>query len=453
MALTRRDFMKTSSAVGGAIGLGVAGILQPSEAGVTDGGDAEVSYDVIVVGGGPGGFAAAVAASRSGAKVLLAEREGCMGGAATTMHVHPFMSHTTSRGPDGRRKVVNAGIFAEVVRKLKARGAARGTNLIRFHEEALKLVLDEMAREAGVEVMYHTMLYESESGHRHVQAVRLAHNGGPIRAKAKVFVDGTGDGLLSARARAECMFGDDKGKVMNMGLMFTVAGVDTDAMPDRDEVKRMVRAGGKDKPVLINTMIGTLSVPRDGHVHINAVSIPGNPLDPGDLSFAEMEGRRRVDNFVEWLRANVPGFGKCYLLKTAGSAGVRESRRVKGDYVLSGEDFRRAAKFSDGVAACSYYADRHGRAQGGGRLGPGEYYQIPYRCLTAKGLENLLVVGRCISADIIVQSSCRIMPTSMCTGQAAGLAAAMSLPEGNVRAVDVQELRKSIVSAGGVIDA
>jgi len=248
------------------------------------------------------------------------------------------------------------------------------------------------------------------------------------------------------------MYGDDEGKVMNMGLMFTVAAVDTKAMPTTDEVKRMVRAGADDKPALINTMMGTLSIPRPRHVHINAISIPGNPLNPDDLSFAEIEGRRRVDNFVTWLKAKVPGFGRCYLVKTAGSVGIRESRRVRGDYVLTGEDYRRAAKFDDGVAACSYYADRHGRSQGG-RLGPGEYYQIPYRCLTAGSLENLLVVGRCISADTTAQSSLRIMPTSMCTGQAAGIAAAMSLPSGEVRKIDVQGLRRRIVADGGVIDA
>jgi hypothetical protein len=410
-------------------------------------------YDVAVVGGGPGGFAAAVAASREGARTILLEREGCLGGAATTMMVHPFMSHLTSRGPEGEdRKLVNAGVFKEVVDRLSQHGSADvSAPCICFDDEILKVVLDEIASEAGVSVIFHAALFDAEVADGRVAAARFAHNSGAIRIAAKTFIDATGDALLASSAGCECMFGDDEGKVMNMSLMFTVAGVDTASIPDRDEIKRMVRQGDDDDPPLKNNKIGTLSVPREGYVHFNAISVPGDTLDPSDVTNAEIESRRLVENFVEWVRRNVPVFANCFLVKTAAHVGIRESRRVLGDYILTGADFQGATKFDDAIACCSYYADRHGRAHGG-HLPPGEHYQIPYRCLTPKGIKNLLIAGRSISADVIANSSLRIMPTVMCIGQAAGIAAAMSLPSARVRDIDVQVLRRKIRTAGGVLE-
>jgi len=410
-------------------------------------------YEVVVAGGGPSGFAAAVAASREGARTILIEREGCLGGAATTMLVHPFMSHLSTRGPDGQdRKVVNAGIFREIVDRLAQHGAADTCEpCIRFDDEILKIALDELASEAGVDVIFHAALFDAEANASRVTAARFAHNNGPIIVAGKVFIDATGDALLASAVGCQCMFGDEEGKLMNMSLMFMVGGVDTDAIPEQDEIKRMVRAGEKDDPPLRNNKIGTLSVPRRGYVHFNAITVPGDTLNPGDVTNAETESRRLVENFVEWIRRNVPGFAGCFLIKTAAHVGIRESRRVLGDYVLTGDDFRRAAKFDDAIASCSYYADRHGRYDAG-HLPPGEYYQIPYRCLTPKGIDNLLIAGRSISADVIANSSLRIMPTVMCIGQAAGIAAAMSLPPGSVREMDVQELRRKILAGGGVLE-
>jgi len=413
-------------------------------------------HEVVVVGGGAGGLAAAVAAARADARVLLLEREGCLGGGATTMLVHPFMPHLTSPGPDGGRKVVNAGIFAEVVDRLSARGAAdAGGPCVRFDDEAMKLVLDELAAEAGVEVMFHAALFDAEVARGRVEAVRLAHNGGPIRATGKVFIDGTGDALLAALAGCECMFGDEAGDVMPMTLNFVVGGVEIDRFPSTPRLRELAGRGAADDPPLINTNVSCVTSPRPGFLQFNAIRTPGNTIDPHDLSACEAEGRRRVENFVRWLRAKVPGCENCHLVKTAGHVGIRESRRVGGDYTLSYEDFRKAAKFDDGIACCGYDLDIHGREQGQTRiekLGPGEYYQIPYRCLTPGGLENLLIAGRGISADVEAHSSVRIMPVVMCIGQAAGIAAAMSLPGGRVRDIDVQQLRRNIRAAGGVLE-
>jgi len=407
--------------------------------------------DVVVVGGGPGGFAAAVAAARAGAKTLLAERAGCLGGGMTTMLVCPFMPHETSGRP---RKAVNAGVFREVCERLIARGQAAPGACIRFDSEAAKLVLDELAAEAGVAVIFHAALYDAETERNRVSAVRLAHNAGPLRATGRVFIDGTGDALLAARAGAEFAFGDSAGRVMPMTTNFIVGGVDVDRIPGRDELRKLMASGGD--PPLVNRHVSCLSVDREKRwVHFNAVRIPGDTIDPADLSGAEAEGRRRVANLVEWLRARVPAFAGCYLVKTGSHIGVRESRRVVGDYVLSYDDWKSCRRFDDAIACCSYGIDRHGDAPNETRiehLPPGGFYQIPYRCLTPRGLDNVLVASRSISADVSAHSSLRIMPTVMCIGQAAGIAAAMSLPAGSVRDVDVAALQQKIRDAGGVVE-
>ncbi|MFB3893120.1 MAG: FAD-dependent oxidoreductase [Phycisphaerae bacterium] len=414
-------------------------------------------YDVIVAGGGPGGVGAAVAASRGGARTLLVEREGCLGGGGTTMLVNPFMPYTTDCWREkGDEKIVNAGIFMEALKELKARGGTSPDDDRRFDDEAWKVVLDDLVASAGVTVIFHAALYDAQSASGRVQSIRLAHNSGPITVTGKVFIDATGDALLSAMAGCEVMFGNEDGKVMPMTLNFIVGGVDNARAPSGEQMRKLAAKGDKDTPALINTNFSCLSYFRPGTMHFNAIRIIGNTIDPTDLSNAESEGRRRVQNFVAWLKANVPGYEKCYLVKTGQHIGIRESRRVVGDYMLTGEDFSRCAKFDDGIACSAYPVDIHGQKQGQTRiehLPPGEYYHIPYRCLTPKGMANLLVASRSVSADVVAHSSLRVMPIVMNIGEAAGYAAAMSLPAGDVRKIDVQKLRAKIRAAGGVLEA
>ena len=411
-------------------------------------------YDVVVVGGGPGGFAGAVSAAREGAKTLLLEREGCLGGGATTMMVCPFMGHLTRPTEDGERIPVNAGIYKEITDALIEQGQGEAGNCIYVDDEYLKIHLDKMAREAGVKVVFHAALYDVEASDGNVTAALFAHNSGPIRAAGKVFIDGTGDALLAERAGAETEFGNEDGIVMPMTTKFVVGGVDTDVAPNCPKLKELAKASGDDDPQLINTNISCTRNRPNGRVHFNAIRVTGNTLDPFDLSRAEMEGRRRVENFVAWLKANVKGYENCFLDKMGAHIGVRESRRVMGDYVLTYDDWKNCAKFDDAIARCSYGIDIHGQKQGQTRQEAppgGEYYHVPYRCLTPSRLDNVLVASRSISCDVAAHSSVRIMPPVMCIGQAAGLAAVMSLPGGVVREVDVAALQERIRAAGGLI--
>jgi len=411
-------------------------------------------YDVVVVGGGTGGVAAAIAAGRGGAKTLLIEREGCLGGGATTMLVHPFMGYRT-HGP--AKRIANAGLFAELIRRLQARGEASEGDGRQFNDEAMKVALDEMVAEAGVDVLFHAALFDAEVDDGRVTAVRLAHNGGPIRVAAPVFVDGTGDGLLAERAGCEIEIGDEQGNVMPMTLNFALGGVDRERFTQGQQEKSLrerCRDGDQDEPALINTHFSCTSFTPDGLLHLNQVRTPGNTLDAMDLSRAEIEGRRRVQNFIAWARANVPGLVRCWLAKTGSHVGIRESRRVMGDYVLTLDDFQAAAKFDDAIACCTYPVDKHNQAANDTtfyHLEGDEYYQIPYRCLRPRGRTNLLMACRAVSADVYVHASLRVMAPVMNIGEAAGLAAAMSLPAGDVRAIDTADLQRRIREGGGLL--
>ena len=200
-----------------------------------------------------------------------------------------------------------------------------------------------------------------------------------------------------------------------------------------------------------------MRVAPNGLVYFNAIRVPGDPLDPVDLSRCEIEGRMRVHNYVAWLRARVPGCAACCLVKTAPHIGVRESRRIVGDRTLDYHEVYECFHFEDGIAGSSYHADIHPQTMGGdpfplGFLPGGQYYTIPYPCLIPQGLENLLVAGRSISADRVAFSAMRVMPPVMSIGQAAGTAAAMALPDGDVRAINVQTLRQKLRDQGAVVD-
>lgn len=370
------------------------------------------------------------------------------------MLVNPFMPYTTTVWADGPHYILNAGVFGEVVAKLLERKACNPNDVRRFDDEIIKVIYDELVKGAGVDVMFHAALFDAEMDGPRIRAVRLAHNSGPIRVTGRQFIDSTGDGLLAALAGCKIMLGNELGKVMPMTLNFIVGGVDHAQMPTSKEIKAMATVGDKDTPALINTNLSCTSWRRPGELHFNAVRVPGNTLDPMDLSRAEIEGRRRAENYVQWLRARVPGFANAFLMKTGAHIGIRESRRVVGDYILNVDDFKRSAKFDDAIACCAYPSDIHTDEPNATcflHQPPGEFYQVPYRCLTPKGKTNLLVAARSISVDIPMHGSVRIMPPVMNIGEAAGFAAAMCLPEGDIHKVDVRELQRRIVANGGII--
>lgn len=414
------------------------------------------TYDVTVVGGGPGGVPAAVAAAREGAKTLLVERYGYLGGMATAGLVNPFMGYWVGKKP------LVAGIFAEINDRLR-KAAGLHENNVTFDEEILKLVLDDIVRESGVDVLFHSTFVSAKSENGAVKSVTLATKGGLIEASAKVFIDATGDADLAAGAGATVEVGRTAdGLCQPMTLCFRIAGIDRSKTPGTlREIRNTLnaiyvearKAGEVSDPREDVLLFPTL---REDCIHFNMTRVQGlSAVDAEDLSRAEFEGRRQTRELVDLFRRKAPGFENAYLQKMGALTGVRESRRVMGSYVLTADDVTKAAKFPDAIACSCYPIDIHdptGAHTVIVEVPEGDWYEIPYRSVVPSGILNLLMAGRAISATHEAHASLRVMPTVAAIGQAAGTAAAMAAAEGVSPArVDAHELRAKLRAAGAFV--
>jgi len=409
-------------------------------------------HDVIVVGGGPGGCGAAVAASRLGAKVLLIERYGFLGGMATAGLVNPFMPYSIEGQP------IIEGIFAEVLRELESRGGLH-ENKATFDEEVLKVVLDDMVTEVGCDLLLHAWLADAQTEDGRVKAVEVETKSGRLTLEGDIFIEATGDGDLATRAGATVEHGrDEDGLAQPMTLCFRVGGVDAERMPERKAINELYSKARE---------AGEVECPRDnvlffpsvhpGFIHFNTTRVVRRKaVDAWDLTAAETEARRQMHQIVAFLKKHVTGFENAYLSHSAAQIGVRESRRVMGDYVLTADDVLSARKFDDAVARCNYPLDIHNPSGSGTvikHVPAGMSYEIPYRCLLPRGLENVLVASRCISATHEAHGSLRVMPPVMAIGEAAGTAAALAQRHGvRPRELDIDELRQHLREQGANLE-
>ena len=283
----------------------------------------------------------------------------------------------------------------------------------------------------------------------------VASKSGFEAVQADVFVDATGDGDLGAWAGAEYEQGrPEDGLCQPMTLMFRMAGVDEQRIPPRQEINRLYQEA-KDAGDIDNPRENVLFFypTRPGEIQFNTTRVVKRQgTDAADLTAAELEARRQVRQMSAFLKARVAGFEQSYLAATGVQVGVRESRRILGEYVLTGEDVLGARKFADGIARGCYPVDIHNPAGTGTvikELAPGESYDIPYRCLCPRGFENLLVAGRPISADHEAHSSLRVMPIAAAVGEAGGVAAATAARQGqSVSDIDTGDLRQRLTARG-----
>jgi hypothetical protein len=439
--------------------------------------------DVLVVGGGPAGLGAALGAAGAGARVILAERYGFLGGNATAALVMPLMSFHTQRPraekegatdlyptDHGRGEPVIAGALTKLLDRLVKAGGAIAPSLktgytVPFDPEIFKLVALDLLDEAGVQYLFHSFASDAILNHG-VKGVVFETKSGPIVIRARVVIDCTGDGDIAARAGAPYEVGrEDDGLVQPMTLMFRIteferASFDAYVKQHPDQWRGV---HGLWDLIRKATAEGKLQLPREDMLffatpHEREVSVNSTRVnkvlgtDVWDWSCAEWESRRQMREIAAFLKKYVPGFEKAYVVQSGVHVGVRETRRILGDYVLTVEDILQARKFPDVIARSSYPVDIH-NPEGTGtllqRLPPGEAYDIPLRCLLPQKVEGLLVAGRCISGTHEALSSYRVMPVSMATGQAAGACAALAVrQEKPPRAMPVSDVQAELIRQG-----
>jgi hypothetical protein len=411
--------------------------------------DLEVLHqaDVIVAGGGPGGLGAAVMAARCGAKALLVERYGFLGGMAVSGEVHPFMAnHVDDRPLDGP-------IYTEWIDRMRTylAGEAKERHI---SKDAAMLAAEDLCLDAGVDLLFHHHLADVLVTDRAVDALVLFSKSGLTAAKGQVFIDCTGDADLAARAGCEIEEGGPSGHCQPMTLCFKLGGIDRPRVPDRDEINRRydeARERGEIECTRENVLFFDWLEPDV--VHFNTTRIIHRSGTSGsDLSAAELEGRKQMREFLRFFRTHVPGYENARIHSIAAHVGVRETRRVVGKTYLRREDFEEGRKFREAIARVRYPIDIH-NPDGTGteivRLPPGEWYEIPYGCIVSKDMDNLLIGGRPISVDHAVHSSMRVMPPACTIGQAAGLAAALAASRGcRPGEVDGVEVRLELVEKG-----
>ena len=411
-------------------------------------------YDVIVVGGGFAGVSAALSAARTGAKVLIVEKSNCLGGAASNCLVNPFMSNSTRL--NGKRQSLSQGIFKEIWTKLKKHSALKGSA---FHEEELKRILSESVLEAGVDLLFHAYIFEAKKQGNKIESITVATKSGKLELQANYFIDATGDAQVAFLADCPTTLGREPDHLCQpMTLCFRVGNVDIRRFGRSVKGLQLAHSQALANGELINPRENILYfyTPIPGVVHFNTTRVvKKNPTDPFEVTEAETLARKQVYEIYEFMKKHADGLEDSFLMMTASEIGVRESRMIVGDYVLTEQDCRSCTKFDDSIAACNYDIDIH-NPEGTGTshyyFPVGEYYTIPYRALIPLGVENLLVAGRCISSDHGAQASYRIMPVVCCIGEAAGSAVGLSVKnKTTVREIDVKELQSVLKKNGAFI--
>ena len=411
-------------------------------------------YDVVVVGGGFAGVGAAIAAARQGKKVRLIEKYNCLGGAAVYDLVNPFMRYWSWTDDQHTGKIMlSEGIFAEIVKKLAEMGAFRKGGKTHFNEELLKLLLNRMMVEAGVELLYQTTVVGAKRSGNKIDAITVSNVSGTYDIEADVFIDASGDANLTHLAGFPYKVGrESDGLCQPMTLCFRLANVDAEGYQamkaEINELYSRFQAEGKITNPRENVLV--FNCVAKNMLHFNTTRVVKlDPTNAEDVTKAEIIAREQVFEMVNFLRENFAPFKDADLVSTGIQIGVRESRMIVGEHTLNQEEMLAYTKFEDGIAACNYDIDIHSPDGAGTShyyFKPGEYYTIPYRCLIPMGVSNMLVAGRCISSDHGAQASYRIMPVVCCIGEAAGTAMGLlvkhRLSTREVNVGEVQELLK-----------
>ncbi|MBS0538966.1 MAG: FAD-dependent oxidoreductase [Proteobacteria bacterium] len=410
-------------------------------------------YDVAVVGGGSAGVAAAIAAARCGARTVLVERAGCLGGASTLRGVITYCGLYTL-GETPQQAV--AGIADEVLAGLRVLGAVtppqrhRGVFVV-FDPEGVKRVLDRLCAEAGVEVLLHAFVTGATRQDGRVSGITYSDHGGAHTLTASAFVDASGEGDLAALAGAATRYGNDG--AVNLGTLGTrFGGVPPGLKITADELAAAVqaaRAAGRGPFTKEKSVVTRL--PLSGDIVCYVASERYDPRDVVSLSNAERHGREQAWAYLEVIRS-FPGCERAYLASTGPSFGTRESRHLDGVRQLKWQDVVDGRAVGDGIGLGAWGVEWHDRKTFESTFAyPPDMgcFEIPLGCLTSVDTPNLFAGGRIIDADQRAGASVRVMGTAFATGQAAGVAAACVASEGKA---DVRTVRTRLLGQGALLD-
>ncbi len=416
--------------------------------------------DVLVVGGGSAGVPAAIAAAREGASVTLIERYGVLGGASTLV-LDTFCGCYVVNDPP--QKIVG-GIAEEVVATLLAEGSAEirpstyhlAGHTIVYNPHILKIVWETLAQKAGVRLLYHTFVVDVLRDGDRLTGVVGAGKDGLVKLEADVVIDASGDADVAAAAGVP-FEGNENGAAQALTTTFRVGNVDTTraSQINEAELTRLMEAAvASGKYDLPRKGGGVYISPLPGVVSTNLVRITGlDATDSLQLTQAEIEGRRQALVYFHFLRDCVPGYENAFLAGLSTQIGIRESRRILGEYHLTRQDVLAGRRFDDGIGLGGWPMEDHrsGDSTHLEFLGAGRTYAIPFRCLLPQNVEGLLVAGRCLSADHAAHASVRVMGQCMVMGQAAGTAAALAVRSTcSPRAVSIAALQERLRQTGAI---
>jgi len=429
--------------------------------------------DVVVAGGGPGGVGSAVAAARTGAKTIVVERFGCFGGTWTSGLLSAIMPWPFVRG-----------IFAEIARRLSEAGgwrywhdtavagsgegdaarweAALGGGAM-YDAEIAKWVLDGMIVEAGVRPLFFAQLAGVIREGDRVKAIIIESKEGRFAITGSIFIDSSGDGDLAVMAGVPYESGRSvDGATQPMTMIFKMSGVDDERAEAHAKAspgfeKELAEARKRGEVTTPGGSVNTHRCPRRGEWAFNAVRVLGKDgTKLQDVTDAMIEGRGLVMEVARFMRRDIPGFENAVLSETAAHIGVRETRRILCDYTVTADDIIQVPAFEDAIARGDWYIDIH-NPKGDNVLHvhppEGKFYEIPYRSIRARGVENLLIASRCIDCTHEAHAAIRVTPQVMAIGEGAGTAAALCLKLGlkSTRDLDVAKLRETLRANGAFV--